>query len=173
MRFLTLPSSGFVLVAASWLALVSFFVWGLREPELLRLGRQLENLELGGDENASKDLVRSVRQALRRYPKLSISLAGSTGARLLEGQRDGWARISEGHVIVALGKQTPGQLRIQCDRRTTIRIGRQSAPLQLTPKAPVLIAIPSDYHDGLLTVVSSTAGSALRIEGVRSTEGSP
>lgn len=85
-----LPSLGFLWLCASVLAVSLFLAWGLREPELDRVGRILQDLEAGKTGAQTPLTLRTLVRALEKHPGLGPALLDGRPAALISLHRDGW-----------------------------------------------------------------------------------
>jgi hypothetical protein len=84
------PSFGFLWLCVSVLAGSLFLAWGLREPELDRVGRILQDLEAGKTGAQTPSTLRTLVRALERHPGLGPALLDGRPAALISLHRDGW-----------------------------------------------------------------------------------
>ncbi len=166
-----LPSKGFLLVVLSWSAAFGLVAWGVREPDLDRLSRQLAKLETTDKTVAGGKLMKHLRSAALRHPALVGGLAGSSGARVLEARRDGWAAGPRAHVLLsaALGA---APVRIECKAIGTLSLGSGKDTLRVPclPGEGVLQELPEAWRGRALVVDAKWNGpeGAVRVTGTLS-----
>jgi hypothetical protein len=136
-----LPSWGFLLVVLSWTSAAALIQWGLKVPALDRLQWQLARLEMRDKSVASAKLVRRLRESMVRHPALALGLAGPDGARLIEAQRDGWARGPHAHLVLAAERRADDVL-VQCRTIGVLELEQDGESLRIPCQPGAAVAYP-------------------------------
>lgn len=140
------PSIGFWLVLASWSVAAAFVIWGTQTPELDELASELQTLELTDQPTAPPDLVRHLEHYTTTHPILATSLAGDSGARILEAQRDGWANGKSFHLIVR--EAPPARLKLESSTKARIRLSfnGENVEVQCEPNQKAIFTFPTAWR---------------------------
>lgn len=161
-----LPSAGIWLIVTSWMLLAVLVLWGLREPRLDRMRRELQTLATVEGLTASDWLVREVELELGRRPRFALKLAGESGARPLEARRDGSTRSSRFHLALT-PKVERLVIRGQTEEQLELTHGDASLTVSLVAGRAQRLPVPEGWRRGptLITVTRGADAGELLITG--------
>ena len=93
------PSVGFVFLVSSHLLLISMLAWGYTEPELDKVWLILQRMQRDNFNGLSALDAQTIRTSLHDYPGLPRVFIGRAPFGFVEPTLDGWANLSQSHLI--------------------------------------------------------------------------
>ncbi len=101
-----MPSAGFVAVCGTFVAMLAFFAWGFRQPELDRVWWLHHELKVGAITDLAQDDQQLLRRNMRKHPELASALLGEVEVGLVSAHNwQGWLEVPGATLVRAADAQ--------------------------------------------------------------------
>jgi len=124
------PGAGFVILAAGWILVIGFLVWGLSTPLLDRIWQLTERMQSADFAGLEDDEVEDIEEAIAVYPDLGREILGRRVVRIVEPAQQRWSALGRQHLLVSEAWRGDRVIEIRTD------LAADALPLDLRLEGP-------------------------------------